>query len=251
MLRCDAIDVCYGRGKAIKSLSFHVESKGIVALLGANGAGKSTTLRAISGILRPTKGIVTFEGERIDRLPTEAVVKRGISMVPEGRRLFGEMTVVENLELGTFNRTDRTGIKTDFERIYGYFPILRERKFQRAASLSGGEQQMLAIGRALMSRPKLLLLDEPSLGLAPLVVREIYRIIKDLNEQGLTILLVEQNARKALQLAKNAYVLETGSIILEGDPKSLLSNKKFYDAYLGSSGRQKTNDSRNGDQRAE
>lgn len=235
MLHIEMIDVYYGKVMAIKRLSLHVAPKGIVALLGANGAGKTTILRTICGILKPGNGTITFDGERIDGLPTEEIVKRGISMVPEGRRLFPEMTVLENLEVGAFNRKDREEVKQDLARIYEYFPRLAERRSQVAASLSGGEQQMLAIGRALMSRPKLLLLDEPSLGLAPLVVREIYRIIKELTEKGLTILLVEQNARKALQHAKHAYVLEIGSIILDGNQKSLLANRKFYDAYLGSS----------------
>jgi branched-chain amino acid transport system ATP-binding protein len=234
MLRVEKIDVYYGRVQAIKSVSFHVEAKGIVALLGANGAGKTTTLRTICGMLRPSQGRITLEDERIDGLPTDKIVKMRVSMVAEGRRLFPEMTVLENLEVGAYNRKDREGVRIDLEHIYGYFSVLQERRFQRAASLSGGEQQMLAIGRALMSRPKLLLLDEPSLGLAPLIVREIFRIIKNLNEEGLTILLVEQNARKALQYAKKAYVLEIGKMILEGDPSSLLSNRQFYDAYLGS-----------------
>ncbi len=238
MLQVEGIDVYYGKVKAVRQLSFRVPPKSIIALLGANGAGKTTTLRSICGILKPSNGSITFEGKRIDGEPTERIVQRGISMVPEGRRLFPEMTVLENLEVGAFNRRDHEEVKKDLGRIYSYFPRLKERKSQVAASLSGGEQQMLAIGRALMSRPKLLLLDEPSLGLAPLVVREIYRIIKELNESGLTILLVEQNVRKALQYAKNAYVLEIGSIILDGDPKSLLSNRRFYDAYLGSSIRQ-------------
>jgi len=238
MLRVEKIDVFYGRVQAIKSISFHVEAKGIVALLGANGAGKTTTLRTICGILSPSQGRITLEDERIDGLPTDKIIKKQVAMVAEGRRLFPEMTVLENLEVGAFNRKDREGIKSDLDRIYGYFSVLQERRLQRAASLSGGEQQMLAIGRALMSRPKLLLLDEPSLGLAPLIVREIFRIIKNLNEEGLTILLVEQNARKALQYAKKAYVLEIGQMILEGDPASLLSNKQFYDAYLGSSAHQ-------------
>lgn len=235
MLHIEGIDVYYGKVMAIKRLSLHVEPKGIVALLGANGAGKTTILRTVCGILKPGSGTITFDGERIDGLPTEEIVKRGISMVPEGRRLFPEMTVLENLEVGAFNRKDRGEVKQDLARIFDYFPRLAERRSQVAASLSGGEQQMLAIGRGLMGRPKLLLLDEPSLGLAPLVVREIYRIIKELNEKGLTILLVEQNARKALQHAKHAYVLEIGSIILDGNQKSLLANRKFYDAYLGSS----------------
>lgn len=235
MLSVEGMDVFYGRVKALKEISLHVPPEGIIALLGANGAGKTTTLRAVCGILKPAKGTITLEGERIDGLMTEEIVKRGVSMVAEGRRLFPEMTVLENLEVGAFNRKDREEVKKDLKNIYEIFSRLEERKSQLAASLSGGEQQMLAIGRALMSRPKLLLLDEPSLGLAPILVRDIFKIIKDLNDGGLTILLVEQNARKALQYAKEAYVLEIGRIILNGDPKSLLSNKQFYDAYLGTS----------------
>lgn len=235
MLKVENIDVYYGRVRAIKEISFYVEAKGIVALLGANGAGKTTILRTVCGILRPSKGTITLGDERINGLPIERIVKMGVSMVAEGRRLFQGMTVLENLEVGAFNRKDKEEVKKDLREIYGYFSKLEERRSQLAASLSGGEQQMLAIGRALMSRPNLLLLDEPSLGLAPLIVKEIFQIIRGLNEGGLTILLVEQNARKALQYARRAYVLEIGRIILDGDPKSLLSNKQFYDAYLGTS----------------
>ena len=194
MLKVEGIDVYYGTVKALKGVSFHVEPKGIVALLGANGSGKTTTLRTVCGILKPGTGAITLGNERIDGLPTEKIVKMGVSMVAEGRRLFPEMTVLENMEVGAFNRRDKEGVEKDLNRIYGYFPKLEERRSQRAASLSGGEQQMLALGRALMSRPALLLLDEPSLGLAPLIVNEIFRIIQGLNENGLTILLVEQNA---------------------------------------------------------
>jgi len=238
MLSVKGMDVFYGRVKALKEISLHVPPGGIIALLGANGAGKTTTLRTVCGIMKPAKGTITLEGERIDGLMTEEIVRRGVSMVAEGRRLFPEMTVLENLEVGAFNRRDKEEVRKDLKNIHEIFPRLEERKSQLAASLSGGEQQMLAIGRALMSRPKLLLLDEPSLGLAPLLVRDIFKVIKDLNEGGLTILLVEQNARKALQYAKEAYVLEIGRIILNGDPKSLLSNKQFYDAYLGTSAMQ-------------
>jgi branched-chain amino acid transport system ATP-binding protein len=239
VLKVEKIDVYYGRIRALKEISFYVEPRGIVALLGANGAGKTTTLRAVCGILKQTNGTITLEGERIDGLMTEEIVKRGVSMVAEGRRLFPEMTVLENLEVGAFNRKDKVEVRKDLRNILDYFPRLGERRSQLAASLSGGEQQMLAIGRALMSRPKLLLLDEPSLGLAPILIRDIFKIIKDLNDGGLTILLVEQNARKALQYAKEAYVLELGRIILNGNPKSLLSNKQFYDAYLGRSAMQR------------
>ena len=235
MLSIDNIDVYYSKVRALKEASLHVSPKGVVALLGANGAGKTTTLRSICGFLKPAKGDITMENNKINGLPPEKIVQEGISMVSEGRRLFGEMTVLENLEMGAFTRKDKKEIRDGIERNFGHFPILKDRKSQLAASLSGGEQQMLAIGRALMSKPKLLLLDEPSLGLAPLIVTGIFNIIKGLNNEGMTILLVEQNAKKALQSAHEAYVLETGRIVLNGTPKSLLSNKKFYDAYLGTS----------------
>lgn len=235
MLRLEKVSVFYGRVRALKEISLHVPAAQITALLGANGAGKTTTLRTICGILNPTKGSITLDGKRIDRLSPEKIVKRHVSLVPEGRRLFSEMTVIENLELGAFTRKDKNEVKKDLMRVFGYFPRLEERTTQRAASLSGGEQQMLAIGRALMSKPKLFLLDEPSLGLAPLLVEEIFEIIKDLNDEGMTVLLVEQNARKALKYAQEAYVLETGRIVLKGSPKNLLSNKEFYDVYLGRS----------------
>jgi branched-chain amino acid transport system ATP-binding protein len=235
MLHLEKIDTYYGNVKALKDISFHVPPKGIVALLGTNGAGKTTTLRTICGMLKPTKGTITLEGRRIEGLRPEEIVMKGVSMVAEGRRLFGEMTVLENLEMGAFTRKDKAEVKKDLRHTFVYFPRLEERRSQLAASLSGGEQQILAISRALMSRPKLLLLDEPSLGLAPLVMKEIFEIIGNLNNEGMTILLVEQNARKALQIANEAYVLGTGRIIMSGDPKSLLASKQFYETYLGTS----------------
>lgn len=233
MLRIKNIEVFYSKVKALEGISFQVPSKGITALLGANGAGKTTALRTICGLLRPSKGVILLENDEIHMLPPDKIVRKGISMVSEGRRLFSEMTVSENLEIGSFIRKNRSEIKDDSRTILGYFPVLEERSSQRAASLSGGEQQMLAIGRALMSRPKVLLLDEPSLGLAPLIVREIFRIIGKLNRQGMTILVVEQNARMALRYSHEAYVLETGRIVLNGSPEDLLSNENFYNAYLG------------------
>ena len=233
MLTIEDMDVFYGKVKALHGISFHVPPKGITALLGANGAGKTTTLRTICGILKPAGGTIIFEDQRIDGMGTEAIVRRGISIVPEGRRLFPQMTVLENLELGSFTRKDKVGVERDLKQIFDYFPRLRERKSQLAVSLSGGEQQMLAIGRALMVRPKLLLLDEPSMGLAPLAIKEIYQIVEAMNREGMAILLVEQNAKKALQVAHEACVLETGKITMKGDPKSLLASKQFYEAYLG------------------
>jgi branched-chain amino acid transport system ATP-binding protein len=235
VLAIDNIDVYYSKVRALQGITIHVKPKGIIALLGANGAGKTTTLRSVCGLLKPAKGKITLEGEPIQGLPPEQIVKKGISMVCEGRRLFAEMTVLENLEVGAFTRRDRFQVNELQERIYRYFPILKERRSQRAASLSGGEQQMLAIGRALMSSPKLLLLDEPSLGLAPLIVAGIFRIVEDLNGEGMTILLVEQNARMALDCSHEAYVLETGRVVLRGTPEELLSDQAFYDAYLGAS----------------
>ena len=234
MLSIHDIDVYYGRVKALHGITIHVKPKGIIALLGANGAGKTTTLRSVCGLLKPAKGSIVLGGEEIQGRPPEQIVKRGISMVCEGRRLFAEMTVLENLEVGGFVQRDRSRLNGLQERIFRYFPILKERRSQRAASLSGGEQQMLAIGRALMSSPKMLLLDEPSLGLAPLVVADIFQIVGELNEEGMTILLVEQNAKMALNSCHEAYVLETGRVALRGTPEELLSDPAFYDAYLGS-----------------
>jgi branched-chain amino acid transport system ATP-binding protein len=205
----------------------------IVTLIGSNGAGKSTTLRAISGLIKPRLGSILLDGQPIDPLPAHAVMRLGISQSPEGRRIFARLTVEENLELGAFTRNDKTAIRADLERVLALFPRLRERLRQRGGTLSGGEQQMLAIGRALMSRPRLLLLDEPSMGLAPLLVEQIFRIVRSINEQGTTILLVEQNAHAALSIAHRAYVLETGTVVLEGPATEVLASSQVREAYLG------------------
>ena len=210
MLKIDNIDVYYGAIHALKGISLEVKEGEIVTLIGANGAGKSTTLRTISGLLKPKTGSITFLGQNIEGVRAHEIVKKGISQVPEGRRVFAEMTVMENLDLGAFVRKDKAGIQQDLKHVFELFPRLEERKNQSAGTLSGGEQQMLAMGRALMSRPKLLLLDEPSMGLAPLLIKEIFNIIVDINKSGTTVLLVEQNANMALSIANRAYVLETG-----------------------------------------
>lgn len=233
MLKIKDINVFYGAIHAIKGASLEVNEGEIVTLIGANGAGKSTILRTISGLLQPKSGSITFEGRAIAGLPAHEIVKGGISQVPEGRRIFAEMTVAENLELGAFTRTDKEGIKSDMEKVFGRFPRLKERISQLAGTLSGGEQQMLAMGRALMSRPRLLLLDEPSMGLAPLLIREIFTIIQDINKTGTTVLLVEQNANMALSIAHRAYVLETGRITLSGDAQELAASEDVRKAYLG------------------
>jgi branched-chain amino acid transport system ATP-binding protein len=207
----------------------------IVTLIGSNGAGKTTTLRTIQGLLRPREGKILFEGGALETLSTEAIVRLGISQSPEGRLIFPRMTVQENLEMGAFSRKDSLGIKSDIERVLHLFPRLRERFTQKGGTLSGGEQQMLAIGRAMMARPRLLLLDEPSMGLAPMLVTQIFSIIKDINEQGTTILLVEQNARMALTVAHRGYVLQTGQIVLAGTAKDLQTNETVRKAYLGES----------------
>ena len=225
--------VHYGKVEAVKGVSFALPEGSLVSLIGANGAGKSTILKALVGLKRPTAGEVWFQGKRIDGKETPFIVKQGMSLCPEGRRLFSDLTVLDNLMLGAYLRRDRDGIKNDLEEVFGRFPRLRERAKQRAGSLSGGEQQMLAIGRALMSRPKLLLLDEPSLGLSPILVQEIGHVIQDINARGVTIMLVEQNAYMALTLANRAYVLETGSIVLEGDTRVLLGDERVRRAYLG------------------
>ena len=233
MLEIKDINVYYGAIHAIKGISLDVAEGEIVTLIGANGAGKSTTLRTISGLLRPKTGGITFLGRDIAALPAQDIVRAGISQVPEGRRIFANMTVMENLELGAYIRSDKAGIEEDYEMVFSRFPRLRERKEQPAGTLSGGEQQMLAMGRALMSRPKLLLLDEPSMGLAPLLIREIFHIIVDINRTGTTVLLVEQNANMALSIAHRAYVLETGRITLSGDAKELAQSEDVRRAYLG------------------
>lgn len=233
MLVVENINVSYGAIRALMQVSLKVEAGEIVALIGANGAGKSTTLRAISGLAKPEVGRIIFEGTEIHNLPTHKIVELGISQVPEGRRVFPLMSVIENLEMGAFTRKNKAGIKKDIEKVFGRFPRLEERKKQQAGTLSGGEQQMLAMGRALMSSPKLLLMDEPSMGLAPMLVQEIFNIVKDINETGTTILLVEQNARMALSVAHRAYVLETGQISMSGDAKELASHEDVQKAYLG------------------
>ena len=233
MLEIKDINVYYGAIHAIKGISLEVKQGEIVTLIGANGAGKSTTLRTISGLIRPKTGHITFLGRDIAALPAQDIVKAGISQVPEGRRIFANMTVMENLELGAYIRSDTAGIAADYERVFARFPRLRERREQAAGTLSGGEQQMLAMGRALMSRPKLLLLDEPSMGLAPLLIREIFHIIVDINRTGTTVLLVEQNANMALSIAHRAYVLETGRITLSGNAKELAQSEDVRRAYLG------------------
>ena len=234
MLRLEGVTAAYGPIVALRGVSLAVEPGTVVTLLGANGAGKTSTLRVISGLLRPQAGTVEYDGVRLDRLSPDRIVRLGIVQVPEGRQLFAQLTVRENLELGAYLRRDRAGIRQDLERVFSYFPILAERQRQAAGSLSGGEQQMLAIGRGLMARPRLLLLDEPSLGLAPLVTREIFRIIHAINEQeGLTVLLVEQNARLALDIARKGYVLETGRVVLSDLADNLRRNEEVRRSYLG------------------
>lgn len=233
LLEINNIHVYYGAIHALKGISLKVEEGQIVALIGANGAGKTTTLRTISGLLHPKEGTILYHGEPLHEMEAQSIVKAGISQVPEGRRIFAPLTVMENLELGAFLRNDKDGIRNDLETIFQSFPRLKERTFQQAGTLSGGEQQMLAMGRALMSRPKVLLLDEPSMGLSPIFVQEIFNIIKRINEQGTTVLLVEQNARMALSIADYAYVLETGTISLEGTGAELASSEEVQKAYLG------------------
>jgi branched-chain amino acid transport system ATP-binding protein len=233
LLEIKDLNVYYGKIHALKGISLIVQEGEIVTLIGANGAGKSTTLRTVSGLLRAKEGSVSFQGKDISNLTAPAIVKMGISQSPEGRKIFSNMPVIENLEMGAFIRRDKKLIHDDYENVFKRFPRLLERKKQLAGTLSGGEQQMLAIGRALMARPKLLLLDEPSMGLAPLLVKEIFSIIKEINETGTTILLVEQNAHMALSIANRAYVLETGKIALEGDAKELAASESVRKAYLG------------------
>jgi len=233
LLAVEGIETYYGSIRALKGVSFAVPEGSIVTLLGANGAGKSTTLKSISGLARPARGTVAFTGQRIDGLPSERIVRLGIAHVPEGRDLFPELTVLENLKMGAYTRSDKRAIQESLERAETHFPILGERRSQLAGTLSGGEQQMLAIGRALMAAPRLLLLDEPSLGLAPMLVEEIFRIIRQIHTSGTTVLLVEQNANKALSIADYGYVLETGTISLEGDSRQLLRDDHVRRSYLG------------------
>lgn len=232
MLDVEGLHVYYGGIHALKGTHLKVEEGRIVTLIGANGAGKSTTLRTIVGLVKPKCGTVRFNGEDLTRLQTHEVIKRGIAISPEGRRVFANLTILENLELGAYTRDPKT-FESQLEWVYSLFPRLRERSRQLAGTLSGGEQQMLALGRALMSRPQLVLLDEPSLGLAPLVVEEVFRIIQTINQEGATILLVEQNAMAALQVAHYAYVLETGRVTLEGTGQTLLEDERVRKAYLG------------------
>lgn len=233
MLTLENIHTYYGHIHALKGVSLHVEQGEIVTLIGSNGAGKTTTLNSISGILKPRVGQILLEGRAIQQLPAHEITQMGISQSPEGRKIFARLTVRENLEMGAFNRTDSDGIARDFERIVELFPRLQERLQQPGGTLSGGEQQMLAMGRAMMSRPRILLLDEPSMGLAPILVEQIFQIIQEINGQGTTILLVEQNAQAALHVADRGYVMETGHIRLKGDAQTLLADPQVVDAYLG------------------
>ena len=231
MLKIDNLSVNYGGIKAVRKVSFEVPDGKIVTLIGANGAGKSTILRTITGLVHAASGSITYDGEELTKLPTHTIVTKGITLVPEGRHVFPDMTVLENLKIGAYLRKDN--LNDDIEWVYSLFPRLKERNWQQAGTLSGGEQQMLAVGRALMSRPKLIMMDEPSLGLAPIIVKEIFNIIKEINKRGVTILLIEQNANMALHIADLAYVLETGTIALHGTGQELLANEKVKELYLG------------------
>jgi branched-chain amino acid transport system ATP-binding protein len=233
VLDVEGIHTFYGAIEALKGISLEVREGEIVTLIGANGAGKTTTLRSINGLNHPRRGKIVFAGRDITTTPPHEVVKSGISQSPEGRKLFPRMTVVENLEMGAFQRTDRANLSDDIDRVFTLFPRLAERRSQKAGTMSGGEQQMLAIGRALMARPKLLLLDEPSMGLAPILVEKIFEIIKEINEQGTPILLVEQNALMALDVAERGYVLETGRIVLADRANALKQNEQVQKTYLG------------------
>ncbi|MBC7224282.1 MAG: ABC transporter ATP-binding protein [Anaerolineae bacterium] len=233
LLQVEDLHVYYGAIHALQGISFHVDEGEIVTLIGANGAGKSTTLNTISGLLRPRQGRILYKGEDITVVPPSEIVRRGIVQVPEGRKIFAPLTVLENLEIGAFTRRDKDGIKASMERVFRSFPRLKERLGQLGGTLSGGEQQMLAMGRGLMAQPTLLLLDEPSMGLAPILVEEIFRIIQEINQQGTSILLVEQNAHMALSVAHRGYVLETGRVVLEGTAEELRENPEVKAAYLG------------------
>src|SRR3989344_495838 len=233
LLDTRALEVSYGQIKAVKGIDIDIKQGELVCLIGANGAGKTTTLKALSGMLPPSRGEVMFDGERITGAPSHALVRRGIALVPEGRGIFGRLTVEENLRLGAYARRDDSGIRQDMERAYGLFPRLAERRRQFAGTLSGGEQQMLAIGRALLSRPRLLLLDEPSMGLAPMLVQKIFETIRRIAEEGMTLLLVEKNARLALEVSHCGYVMESGNIVLADSAKALLKDPKVQHAYLG------------------
>lgn len=232
MLKLTEIETYYGQIQALKGINLQVEEGKIVTLLGANGAGKTTTMKTIAGLLKPKKGTVEFLGENVTGLKAHELLRKGIALVPEGRAILSTMTVLENLEMGAYHRKDR-GVKEDIQKVMKRFPILEERQTQLAGTLSGGQQQMLAIARALLSKPKLLLLDEPSMGLAPLIVAEIFNIIKEIKEEGTTVLLVEQNAKQALKIADYGYVMETGKIIVEGPAEDLLKDERIVEAYLG------------------
>lgn len=233
LLEVNNLEVSYGMIKALKGISFEVNEGEIIALIGANGAGKTTTLHTISGLLPVAGGNIVLNGTDITKMPAHKIVRMGISQVPEGRRVFSQLSVLENLKMGAFIRNDKDAIEEDLQNIYKRFPRLEERKNQLAGTLSGGEQQMLAMGRALMSKPKIVLLDEPSMGLSPLLVSEIFEIIKAINESGTTVLLVEQNAKKALSIANRAYVLETGNVAISGQANDLINNDTIKKAYLG------------------
>jgi branched-chain amino acid transport system ATP-binding protein len=233
LLRIEGLRAGYGDVEVLRGISLEIAAGEVVALLGANGAGKTTTMRTISGLLHPSGGRITFEDRRIDRLPAARIVELGLVQVPEGRKIFPSLTVLENLELGSYTRAARPHRRESLERVLALFPILAERRAQSAGTMSGGQQQMLAIGRALMARPRLLMLDEPSLGLAPMIVQEIFRIIGEINRAGTTVLLVEQNTRQALALAGRGYVLENGRVVLSGAGRDLLDNEHVQRAYLG------------------
>ena len=232
LLAVQDLTISYGNIEAVRGISFEVYEGEIVTLIGANGAGKSSTLRSISGIV-PYKGDITYQGQKLNKVPADKIVALGIAQVPEGRGIFGNLTVIENLKLATWQRKDKAEVARDYERVFTIFPRLKERRAQLSGTLSGGEQQMLAVGRALMSRGKVMLLDEPSMGLAPVLVRDIFKVLQEINRSGTTILLVEQNANMALRLASRGYVLETGQIILSGGGQELLNNPRVKDAYLG------------------
>ena len=233
LLEVNDIHTYYGNIHALKGISVRVEKGEVVTLIGSNGAGKSTTLKTISGLLRPRKGNVMFDGKRLDQMEPDAIVGVGVAQSPEGRRIFSRMTVMENLEMGAFSRADRTGVKRDMDRVFELFPRLKERVNQKGGTMSGGEQQMLAIGRAMMSDPKVLLLDEPSMGLSPILVETIFQVVRDINKLGTTILLVEQNALLALQVANRGYVLQTGTVVMEDTGANLLKSELVRKAYLG------------------
>jgi len=236
MLEVKNLSVRYGGIQALRNVSLEIPDGKIITLIGANGAGKSTVLRTIMRLVKPASGAVSYNGKNLFNMPVQQIVSMGITLAPEGRRVFADLTVLENLKIGAYLRTGKEAVKKDIEHVFGLFPRLRERSWQPAGTLSGGEQQMLAIGRALMSKPKLMMMDEPSLGLAPIVVADIFGIIRTLNSEGITILLIEQNARAALAVADYGYVLETGEVGLQGAGKELLGNERIQELYLGRSG---------------